>query len=444
MDEHILYSSIEKFLEDLMKRIMVCLLILVCAMAVFARGGAQSDGKVSLRVVSSYSGTDGNRIPFENAYRAWEAATGNTVIDESATSDEAWKAKVHADFEPGSEPDVLFFFTATDANPIVEAGKVVPLDEIRAAYPDYASNMDDGKLQGAASLVDNKVYAIPVNGFWEGLFVNTAVLQAAGAAVPGPNTTWAQFLEICQKVKDAGYTPIAVSLAHIPHYWFEFTVMNNGGPANHLTIPQRAGDPAYRAWAAGLNDIRDLYNRGFLPLNTLSGTDDETFQGFYDGNTAFAIDGSWKVGQIVANVGNRLSDYAVTFVPGKGSRKATDIIGGLSMGYYITRKAWNDPVKRAVAVDFVRALTSDAVVNEMAQGTSVTALAKDAPMPSGFNNLQASAFNMMQGATAVVPAVQDFIAPEAKASLFETDTQLVARGDITAEQAVDHMMAVNR
>jgi raffinose/stachyose/melibiose transport system substrate-binding protein len=426
-----------------MKKIMVCLLILACTMAVFAAGGAQDDGKVDLRVVSTYSGTDGNRIPYEKAFKAWEAATGNTVIDESATADEAFKAKVIADFETGSEPDVLFFFTATDANSFVEAGKVVPVSEIRAAYPDYANNMDDGKLQGAASLVDNKVYAIPVNGYWEGLFVNEAILKAAGAEVPGPNTTWAQFLDICQKVKDAGYTPIAVSLAHIPHYWIEFTFMNNAGSANHLNIPTSTSSANYSAWVNGLKDIKDLYDRGFLPANTLSGSDDETFQGFYDGQTAFAIDGSWKVGQIVANVGDRLGDYSVTFVPGKGARKATDIVGGLSSGWFITRKAWDDPVKRAVAVDFVKALTTDAVVNEMAAGTSVTALKAAAPMPSGFNNLQQAAFNMMNGATAVVPAVMDFTTAEARDQIFTVDTQLVATGAVTAEQAIQNLMAKN-
>jgi raffinose/stachyose/melibiose transport system substrate-binding protein len=430
-----------------MKRILLSVLILACAVTVLVSCGGDKAGDekaLELRVVTSYSATDGNRVNFENAYKAWETATGNTVIDESATSDEAWKAKVIADFETGSESDVLFFFTGTDANSFIEAGKVVPLDEIRSVYPDYASNMSDGKLAGAASLVDGKVYAIPTNGFWEGLFVNTAILAEAGAAVPGPNTTWAEFLDICQKVKDAGYTPIALSLNHIPHYWFEFAIMNNGGPTNHLNVPKSASDASYKAWVGGLNDIRELYQRGFLPANTLSASDDETFQGFYDGQSAFAIDGSWKVGGIVDNVGDRLADYGVTFVPGKGPRKATDIIGGLSMGYYITRKAWNDPAKREIAVDFVRALTTDAVVNAMAAGTSVTALANTAPKPTGFNSLQESAFEMMQGATAVVPAVQDIISPEAKAQILETDTKMVASDAVTAEQAVNNMMAANR
>ncbi|MDR2897405.1 MAG: extracellular solute-binding protein, partial [Spirochaetaceae bacterium] len=369
---------------------------------------------LELRVVSSFSGTDGNRAAFEQAYRDWEVSTGNKVIDESQTSDESWKAKVVADFETGSEPGVLFFFTGVDAASFIEAGKVVSLDEIQAVYPGYGSNMSAGKLSGAASTVDNNVYVIPTSGYWEGLFANTAVLAECGVELPGSDTSWDEFLAICQKILDAGYVPIACSLQQIPHYWFEFCIMNSGGSGSHLEVPRSETDAAFNAWAEGLSDIRELYRRGFLSPNTLSASDDEIFQAMYDGEAAFALDGSWKTNQIIHNVpADRIGDYTVTFVPAKGPRRATDLVGGLSMGYYITRKAWNNPAMREAAVSFVQAMTTDEVINTMAAGTAQTALADPAPKPDGLNSLQEAAFEMMQKATSVTPAVQDFIKPEA-------------------------------
>ncbi len=116
---------------------------------------------VTLNVVTSFSGEDGNRKSFEAAVSAYEASTGNRVNDGSDISSEEWKARVLTDFETGSEPDVLFFFTNADAEPFIRAGKVVPLDEIRAEYPDFARNMDDAKLPTAS---DGKCYAVPVMG----------------------------------------------------------------------------------------------------------------------------------------------------------------------------------------------------------------------------------------------------------------------------------------
>ena len=53
------------------------------------------------------------------------------------------------------------------------------------------------------------------------------MFEDAGVEVPTKDTTWAEFLDICQKIKDAGYTPIAASLQEIPHYWFDFAILNN-------------------------------------------------------------------------------------------------------------------------------------------------------------------------------------------------------------------------
>ena len=168
---------------------------------------------------------------------------------------------------------VLFFFNGADANSFIEAGKVVSINDIRAEYPDYASNMNDDLI--ADSLVDGKKYAVPVNGFWEAMFVNTEILDAAGVAMPGADYTFDQFLADCQKIKDAGYTPIACALGNIPHYWWEYSIFNHTGVDKHLEVPASVDSEGGQAWVAGMEDIKTLYEAGCFPENTLSATDDE-------------------------------------------------------------------------------------------------------------------------------------------------------------------------
>lgn len=252
---------------------------------------------VELNVTTTFAGEDGNAQNFKNAVSNWCDETGNTVADTSATSDETFKSRVITDFETGSEPDVLFFFNGADANSIVEAQKVVSIDDIRAEYPEYADNMNDDLI--AASLVDGKKYAVPVNGYWEAMFCNTEVLDAAGVEVPGADYTMDQFKADCEKIKKAGYTPIACALGNIPHYWWEYSIFNHETTENHLEVPTSTTDDLGKAWVSGMNDIKDLYTAGYFPDNTLSATDDETFAMFTDSKAAFLIDGSWKVGGIV-------------------------------------------------------------------------------------------------------------------------------------------------
>ena len=398
---------------------------------------------VTLNVVTSYGGDDGNRKNFEAAVKAYEEATGNKINDGSATSNEEWKAKVLTDFETGSEPDVLFFFTNADAEPFITANKVVSIDEIRAEYPDYAANMKESMMATAA---DGKHYSVPSSGFWENMFVNKTVLEACGVAMPGPDYTWDQFLADCQTILDNGYTPIACSLFEVPHDWFEFAVMNNGTLANQLEVPTLNedgtlhDDAVAQKWVAALSDLKELYDLGYFPKNTLTASDAETVAMFGDGEAAFLIDGSWKVGYFNENHGDELENYSVSFVPGKGERKATEAIGGISMGYFITRKAWDDPAKREAAVKFVETLTSDETLSTFVT-TEVTALVNGAK-PAGLNALQQTAADVNAEITGVVGAVQDTISSEAKADLFG-NIQKVVTGQMTAEEAVASAIALN-
>lgn len=405
---------------------------------------AEPTGPVELVVTTTFAGEDTNAQNYKDAVAAWEAETGNTIVDTSATADETFKTRVITDFETGSEPDVLFFFNGADSNSFIEAGKVVPIDEIRAAYPEYATNMNDDLITD--SLVDGKKYAVPVNGYWEAMFFNAEILEEAGVSKPDGNYTMDQFKEDCEKIKAAGYTPIAAALGNIPHYWWEFAIFNNQSPATHLEIPGNIDDANGQAWVAGMNDIKELYELGYFPDNTLSATDDETFAMFTEGKAAFLIDGSWKVGGIVGACqsdpedpstldADKLAKFDVTYVPGKGDRKASDLIGGISSGYFITRKAWEDPEKQAAVVNFVEYMTSDSVVPAFAQHAA-SAL-KNAPEvdESQFNALQVKAMEMMSGVTSLTGAVQDLFMGDCRVSTFDGMPEIVT-GRVPAEEAV--------
>ena len=404
----------------------------------------QPTAPVEIVVTTTFAGEDASAQAYKDGVKAWEEQTGNTVADTSASSDETFKTRVVTDFETGSEPDVLFFFNGADANSFIEAGKVLSIDEIRTEYPEYASNLNDDLI--TPSLVDGKKYAIPVKGFWEAMFVNTEVLEAAGVEVPGADYTMDMFKEDCEKIKAAGYAPIAAALGDIPHYWWEFAIYNHQSPATHLDIPGSVDDETGQAWVSGLNDIKELYELGYFPDNTLSATDDETFALFTEGKAAFLIDGSWKTDGILKACqsdpddpstldAEKLAKFDVTYIPGNGDRKATDLVGGFSMGYYITRKAWDDPEKRAAAVSFVEFMTSDEIVPTFAEHTASPLNNAPDVDPSKFNELQIKSMEMMAGVTSLTDAVQDLFQGDCRVSTFDGMPEIVT-GRIDAADAV--------
>ena len=151
-----------------------------------------------------------------------------------------------------------------------------------------------------------------------------------------------------------------------------------------------------------------------------------------DNQAAFLIDGSWKIGWFQENA--NVEDFTVTYVPGAGERKATDIVGGLSMGYYITRKAWDDPAKREAAIQFVIAMTTDEVVSTFG-ATAITALKNGTVPPADADNLIKDALAMTKGATGITAATQDLMKAEGRADLFANIKNIV-EGKITAADAL--------
>ncbi|MDR1540353.1 MAG: ABC transporter substrate-binding protein [Clostridiales bacterium] len=395
---------------------------------------------VTINTFSTYAGSDGNAQNYQDALKAWQDKTGNKVSDTSATSDENLKSRIRTDFSTGSEPDALFYFTGADADTFLD--KVVSVADVRKEFPDYASNMKDDAV---AFATDGNWYAIPVNGYWENFFVNKTVLEAAGVAVPGPEYSWDQFLSDCQKIKDAGYTPVTASFVDVPHYWWEFAIFNNTSPKTHGNIPKAADDDAAKAWIAGMNDIKQVYDLGYFPENSLSDKYESLQELFYTDKAAFMLDGSWTANAVKTrcsdDAGNinpdLIKNYTVCNFPSKtADRKSTDMIGGMSSGWYITQKAWNDPAKKAAVVDFISFMTSDEEVSRFT-GTGSSALKNGVTLDSSsLSSLDNDIIASMVSATTYTPAVQDAVAGDARNAMFQAVPQMLA-GAVTPEQLID-------
>ena len=80
------------------------------------------------------------------------------------------------------------------------------------------------------------------------------------------------------------------------------------------------------------------------------------------------LDGSWYAGNI-----EDTDNTVVIAFPGVPDQKAEagSLVGGISSGFYITKKAWEDPDKRDAAVKFVMAHTCQAGVQRYWEATTV-------------------------------------------------------------------------
>lgn len=317
---------------------------------------------VEIRTVGQFGGSDPSAGAYSSLVEGFMAEYDYiTVKDESATADDAWKAQVAADINSGNEPDVLMYFTDVAGNDVV-GGKYVDLDTIKAEYPDYASNISDAAF-GYMVQNDGKTYAVPIRGYWEGVFTNEALFTEKNIDLP---TDWDKFNAAIDGFAATDIVPVAVSLGDVPHYWIEHLILAYGG-VDAIQICSTIGvdtEAIPASWVDAFTAFKTLNDAGAFPANVSSTSNDEVGVLFQTSKAAMQIDGSWYCGSVEA-IADDVTVLPMPAAPGS-AKDPSDIVAGYSVGFYISQKAWDDVSKRDACVKFVSYVTSTEAISAYA------------------------------------------------------------------------------
>lgn len=401
------------------------------------KGDADKDGKskVTLKTVSMFGGTDPNVAAYEEINSQLEKDYSYIKIeDNSQTSDQDWKAAVAADFAVGNEPDVIQYFTDATANTVLATDKFVSLKDIQAEYPDYAKDTTEVALAATAN-PDGVNRAVPTTGYWEGLFCNKDLFDQYNLEIP---TDWDSLVKAIETFKENGIIPIACSLNEVPHYWVEYTMLYAAGIDEYQSIPETAPE----SWVKGLEVVKTLRDMGAFPEDTDTVDNAYANQLFAQKQAAMQLDGSWYAGNI-DTAGTSDSTVVVAF-PGVPNQKAeaNTIISGMSSGFYITKKAWDDPDKRDAAVKFVMAHTSKEGVQKYWEATGkIQVAAVELAAPEGLSVLGQSALDMVNAATGTALPTDARIGTDPY-SVIISNMSKISVGSATAEDTLNEALSL--
>ena len=385
-------------------------------MMLMLSSAGRADGGVTLRTISCFAGTDSAAEAYVEILNRYESETGNTVLDDSSTSDEAWKTAVLKDFAAGNEPDILFFFAAgADSAPILS--RVVSLEEINAAYPDLHLPENEALRE-----TDGKVYAVPVRGFWEGLYVHTDLFEQYGAPLPD---SWDALLEAIRIFRVNGIVPIAVSLTDIPHYLAEMAMLACASREELLARPATFEEvPA--SWIEAMRVIRELAEAGAFADNAGSTYESASTGQFLNKEAAMQPDGSWLASAFTPEMMNTM---AVLPMPRRNGDGVSDCyLGGISMGFYLTRRAWGSG-RRDAAAELLSALTGEESIRRLGN-SAIT------------GQLLSSSEALRDGRNMIGP-LQDAMNNKAREVWLLECIPAVAEGRMTPEECWKRVMAMN-
>ena len=385
---------------------------------------------VTLNTVSMFGGTDANAENYQTINTQFMADNSYiTLEDDSQASDQDWKTKIAADFAVGNEPDVIQYFTDANASDVLAADKFVSIEEIKAEYPEYAGDTLDSALNAAAN-PDGVQRAVPTTGYWEGLFCNKDLFDQYSLELP---TDWTKMVKAIETFKENGIVPIAVSLNNVPHYWVEFLMLSSAGPDGYVTVPTTAPED----WCKGLEMFKTLRDMGAFPVDT--DTIDNELAGalFKNKEAAMQLDGSWYAGGIT----DQDNTVVVAFPTIEGGKsQAGAIVGGISSGFYITKKAWEDPDKRDAAVKFVMAHTNKEAVTKYWGGNGQAAAAVD-PIDN-MTSLGLSGLEYSSAATSISAPTDSRLSQEAYNTLIAGIVD-ISTGDKTPTELLNEVLTIN-
>jgi len=315
--------------------------------------------QIDLRIVTMFGGTDPSKDTFEQQLDAFEKKHPHIKItnESSASIGDEFRTAVKTDFLTDNEPDILFFYSGVDVTAMIEAGSVMSYEEVWKTYPEVGGDIKSA-IFDLVRESDGQVYALPLTGFYEGLYINKEIFKKYNLELP---SNWDQFIKAIKVLRNHNITPIAAPLAQ-SHYLVEHFIYAQAGiDAYKDTL---AGDIP-EVWIKGLNTIKELFDMGAFPKNTLALEIESAQTMFKQEKAAMIFEGSWFVGQCSDVLKDKMTIIPMPTPPG-GAKGSSDIIAGFSTGYYISRKAYEDKRKQEAVVDLVAYLTTAKAIKAIA------------------------------------------------------------------------------
>ena len=233
---------------------------------------------------------------------------GKYHVTPITTNLEEYYTKLNALVAAGETPDVFIASPGANLNDYALTGVAAKLDDYLA---DGWKDTFTSDAVFAGGTYSDGIYAIPLNIAAACVFYNTEMFEKAGAEVP---KTFDELLTSCQKLQDAGYTPITISagtawcLSMIAGYLCDRQGVDLAAIADHT-----ANWTDENCIEAG-NKLKELSQ--YFQATAAGDSNDQATAAFYNGEAAMLVQGSWAIAQINGNNPDFESKCGVFQFPG--------------------------------------------------------------------------------------------------------------------------------
>lgn len=330
----------------------------------------------------------------ENDYPGTDATLTFANTQARPALDQRWRG--------GNPLDVDYnLFDATNENLLNWADEGFLLDlrpYLEQEHPDtgepWIDQFEDAALNFMVHPEDNGIYGVPSEVTNHVLFYNAGMFEELGITPP---TTWDEFVDAGEALKEAGVDPIAVSglIDFYVSMWPEHAWLRTVG-YDEVRAALTKGEGSvldHPGYLEGLEMIQDIRDRDFF-IEGFEGGDFTAIQAqFFQGDAGFILMGTWLISEMADVIPE---DFEVGVLPfpevpgGAGDQNAV-----MSAANNMSVAADSEVIP--LGLEWIRRLTSQEVQTERAEVLGQSSAVTGVPSPDrmeGLEDLMANASSL--------------------------------------------------
>lgn len=233
-----------------------------CGSSNSSNGKSDSSKTVTISFVNKFPESN-RQTCIKKLIADFEKKHPNIKIKQQAYGDEEIKDKLKVLLGSNNAPDIYFSWSGQRLQNFIDQDLALDISKYLNQDTTWKDSFNQSML--ATCKKSGKYYAVPWDYSSKEFYYNKAVFKAAGiTTLP---TTYDELLNVCQKLKDKGYTPMAIGNQYswpVIHY---ITTLNQKlVPASTLEANYSGKNTNFsdQGYVKALNIMKELYDKGYI------------------------------------------------------------------------------------------------------------------------------------------------------------------------------------
>lgn len=233
-----------------------------------------------------------------------KANEGKYKVEFEAADTESHSKNMKLQATDGTLPQI-FWLDGAEAPEYSEAGVLMDMTEFLNENPEIKDAL--GGMETAFK-DDNGQYGLPYQCNVQGIFYNKELFDKAEVAYPTDETTYEEFVEMIQKLKESGVVPLAIGSKNSSFAMWEFNefLARYGWEENIGNILEGKDKFNNKELLACFEKLQGLKDAKAFPENMATIEYFDAKQLFDDGGAAMFGTGQWDCVEFDENIGDKI------------------------------------------------------------------------------------------------------------------------------------------